>query len=78
MVLKLGMVITGEGRVVFCDQTVYGLNRVCVEQKDKYPDLEKWSEFVSQGRNIRTWRHRYTEKTVSNVFTGYLWIYWKE
>lgn len=74
----VGTIITGEGKVVRRDETVAGLHRMCVELKDRYPDLETWADMVSRGRTISLWRHRYTEKVVSNVFTGFLWIYWKE
>lgn len=76
--LAAGTVITGEGKIVRHDVTVYDLHRLCVELKDRYPDLETWSAMVSHGREMRLWRHRYTEKIVANVFTGYLWFYWKE
>ena len=76
--VAVGTAIMGEGRVVFRDCTAYGLERMCVAVKDKYPDLETWAEMVSQGRNVTAWRHRYTEKQTDIAFFGYLWIYWKE
>jgi len=74
---SLGTVITGEGKVVRRDVTRLGLQRMCVEMIGKYPDLELWSDFVSQ-RQPRIWRHRYTERVTEVGCHCYLWIFWKE
>lgn len=63
--------------MVFHDVTVYGLHRMCVGAKDKYPDVETWLKLL-ENRDYEIKLIRYTEKTVSHVFTGYLWFYWKE
>ena len=70
----IGTTIRGEGRVVFHDVTVYGLHRLCVSVEHKYPDLDTWCELLKD-KSLKS--HRYTEKA-SKIFTGYLWLYWKE
>lgn len=74
--MRVGTVITGEGKVVFHDVTRYGLHRLCVETAGKYPDVEVWLEML---KAYRVKSIRYTEKiTVGNLFFGYLWFYFKE
>ena len=73
----LGTVITGEGKVVFRDETGYGLQRMCVSTQGKYPDVETWTALL-ENRDLTFIKIRYTEKMVAHVFTGYLWFYWKE
>lgn len=73
----IGTVIAGEGKVVYHDVTVYGLHRMCVAVKDKYPDVETWLKLL-ENREYDIKLIRYTEKTVAHVFTGFLWFYWKE
>lgn len=79
--LSVGTKITGEGVVVFRDETVYGLQRMCIEQVGRYPDLEMWSEMLvrSLGGAPRIWRHRYVEKVSgeSGLCRCFLWMYWK-
>lgn len=70
--------ITGEGAVVFRDQTRYGLHRMCVAEFGKYPDLETWTMMLPKSANVEQSFCRYAEKILDNVFIGYLWIYWKE
>jgi hypothetical protein len=73
----VGTAITGEGLVIFKDVTVHGLHRMCVEQLDKYPDVEVWSELLA----FSGWRlalHDYRERLVSGVVVCHLWIFWKE
>lgn len=68
--------VEGEGRVVFHDETRYGLRRICVASYAKYPDLETWlgmlpPEAIAHG-------YRYVEKIEADIlFVGYLWIYYK-
>lgn len=80
--MRVGIRISGEGVVVFRDETVHGLQRLCVEQVGKYPDLEMWSEmlFGTLGRAPRMWLHRYTEKVnaEAGICRCFLWMYWKE
>jgi hypothetical protein len=70
--------IRGEGGVVFRDVTRYGLHRMCVAAYRKYPDLEVWAGMLPRGADIEGAACRYAEKIVSDVFVGYLWLYWKE
>lgn len=71
----VGTGITGEGKVVFHDVTMYGLHRMCVGVAGKYPDVEIWLELL---RDVHVMKTRYTEKMTVSVFVGYLWFYWKE
>ena len=71
----VGTAIKGEGVVVHHDVTRYGLHRLCISIPHKYPDLETWCELL---KDKPLWKHRYTEKEKSQVFIGYLWLYWKE
>lgn len=73
----VGTVITNEGKVVRHDVTRYGLHRMCVAVKDKYPDVETWFELLKNKPLIKI-KTRYAEKIVAGVFIGYLWFYWKE
>lgn len=66
--------IQGEGIVVHRDVTRFGLHRMCVATYAKYPDIEVWLTLL----NTLPFAHRYTERIVSDVFIGYLWLYWKE
>ena len=69
--------ITGEGTVVFHDETRYGLRRLCVASYSKYPDLDVWMGLLPTGADVEL--HRYVEKVVKqDVFAYYLWLYWKE
>lgn len=76
---RVGTAITGEGVVIFKDETVHGLHRMCVEQLDKYPDVEVWSELLAvSGQQLAIARHDYRERIVSGVVVCHLWLYWKE
>lgn len=66
--------ITGEGTVVRHDVSRYGLHTLVIAVQGKYPDIEVWLEMV-KGHAVL---HHYSEKIVAHVFTGYLWIWWKE
>jgi hypothetical protein len=69
--------ITGEGSVVFHDETRYGLRRLCVASYSKYPDLEMWMGMLRETADVRS--HRYVEKEIKkDCFAYYLWLYWKE
>lgn len=72
---RVGTAITGEGRVIFRDCTVHGLERMCIEQLDKYPDVEVWSQMIT---GATRWWHDYRERMASNVLVCHLWIFWKE
>lgn len=74
---RSGTAITGEGRVVFRDVTGYELQRMCVEVRDKYPDVETWLALLAD-REYKIIRIRYTERMKETGFFGYLWFYWKE
>jgi hypothetical protein len=74
---RVGTKITGEGVVVYRDCTVHGLQRMCVEQMDKYPDVEVWSQLLAFS-DERLARHDYRERLVSGVMVCHLWIFWKE
>jgi len=73
--LPLGLKIAGHGQVVFRDVTRYGLHRLCVMQAGQYPDETVWVTLV---RCCEVLAVRYTERIMAGVFTGFLWIYWKE
>jgi len=77
MTLRLGLKLTNEGVVVKADVTRYGLHRACIEQKDKYPDIEAWAQLI---RDPSLFQHRYTEKvdTETGIARCFLWLYWKE
>lgn len=66
--------ITGEGTVVRHDVSRFGLHTTVIAVKDKYPDIELWMEMVKG----RVMLHHYSEKVTVNVFTGYLWLWWKD
>lgn len=68
--------IAGEGGVVFRDQTLHGLHRMCVAAYGKYPDVEVWAGMLRT--NLDRAVYRYAEKILTDVFIGYLWLYWKE
>ena len=72
---RVGTAITGEGAVIFKDVTVHGLQRMCVEQLGKYPDVEVWAQMIGAWSIAR---HDYRERIVSNVAVCHLWIFWKE
>ena len=74
---SVGTAITGQGSVCFHDVTVYGLHRMCVETKGKYPDVETWLKLL-EDREYEIKLIRYTEKLNDVGFYGYLWFYWKE
>jgi hypothetical protein len=74
-VTRVGTAITGEGIVIFRDCTRYGLQRMCIEQMDRYPDVGVWSEMV--GAHSK-WLHDYRERLVSGVMVCHLWMFWKE
>ena len=73
----VGTAITGEGKVVWHDVTGYGLHRMCVSTKDKYPDVETWLKLL-EDRRYEIKSIRYAEKQNDVAFYGYLWFYWKE
>lgn len=66
--------ITGEGTVVRHDVSWFGLHIMVVAVKDKYPDIDLWLKMI-KGHAVL---HHYSERVTVNVFTGYLWIWWKE
>lgn len=68
--------ISGEGTVVRHDITRYGLRRLCVMCREKYPDIELWLGVLPKGAEALL--YRYVEKKTSGVVSQYLWIYWKE
>ena len=70
--------IAGEGGVVFRDQTLHGLHRMCVAAYGKYPDLEVWLGMMPKGVDPNRAVYRYAEKMTTDVFIGYLWFFWKE
>lgn len=73
--LAVGTRITGEGIVVRRTESRLGLHTAVIAERDKYPDIEVWLEPL-KGKDVRL--HHYSEKVVVNVFTGYLWLFWKE
>lgn len=70
----VGTKITGEGMVVRHTVSRLDLHTLVVAVKDKYPDIEIWME-VLKDKHILL--HHYSEK-IETVFTGYLWMFWKE
>lgn len=74
-VLKVGTTITGEGSVVAHRVSRCDLHTVVIAVNGKYPDIELWLEMLI-GKDVVL--HHYSEKIVANVFTGYLWLFWKE
>lgn len=69
--------ITGEGSVVWHDETRFGLRRLCVANYEKYPDVELWAGMLPKTADVKL--HRYVEKEIKkDCFAFYLWIYWKE
>lgn len=72
---RLKTAVDGEGAVVFHDRTRFGLCRMCVASYEKYPDLETWLKLLPE--TAAPLSHRYTERITSQVFIGYLWIYYK-
>lgn len=73
--LSVGTVITGEGSVVSHRVSRFGLHTTIIATNDKYPDIELWLEML-KGQSVML--HHYSEKVTANVFTGYLWLFWKE
>ena len=71
----VGTTITGEGTVVKHTVSRLDLHTMIVATKSKYPDIELWMEML-KGKNVVL--HHYSEKIVAYVFTGYLWLFWKE
>jgi hypothetical protein len=68
--------VSGEGGVVFHDETSFGLRRMCVASYDKYPDLELWLGMLHP--DAKPHAYRYVEKIEADIlFIGYLWIYYK-
>ena len=72
---RVGTAIAGEGVVIFKDVTVHGLHRMCIEQLDKYPDVELWSQMLGKWSMAE---HDYRERLISGVAVCHLWLYWKE
>lgn len=68
--------ISNEGTVVFHDETGYGLRRLCVMSRAKYPDLELWLGMLPKNADAKL--YRYVEKEISGIYSQFLWIYWKE
>lgn len=68
--------ITNEGVVVFHDETRYGLRRLCVMSREKYPDAEVWIGLLPKDADVKV--VRYTEINSAGVWQYFLWIYWKE
>ena len=68
--------ITGEGSVVWHDETRHGLRRLCVMSREKYPDLETWLGLLPKHADAKL--YRYVEKETNGFFNQFLWIYWKE
>jgi hypothetical protein len=77
MVIPKGTQVTGAGVVVFRDETVYGLQRMCIEAQGLYPDLELWSQMLIAQTAVSLWRHRYTERVTGFGCRCFLWLYWK-
>ena len=71
---RVGTKISGEGVVIFKDVTVHGLHRMCIQQNDKYPDVEVWSQLI----NWKIAAHDYRDRIVSNVVVCHLWLFWKD
>jgi hypothetical protein len=68
--------VSGEGKVVFHDETRRGLRRMCVASYGKYPDLETWLGMLEPTAYVCA--YRYIEKLEAGIlFVGYLWIYYK-
>lgn len=68
--------IQGEGTVVFHDETRFGLRRMCVMHREKYPDADVWVGLLPPTAEVKL--ARYTEKEVNGVWSYFLWLYWKE
>lgn len=73
--MPVGTKITGEGTVVRHTVSRYGLHTAVVAVKDKYPDIETWLELLKDRCVVL---HHYSERILAGVFTGYLWLFWKE
>lgn len=73
---QVKVTIRGEGSVVWHDETRYGLRRLCVMSREKYPDADVWLGLLPKNADVRT--ARYTEKETSGIWQYYLWLYWKE
>lgn len=71
----VGTTITGEGIIVIHRVSRLGLHTMIVAVKNKYPDMELWLEMLT-GKCVML--HHYSEKIVANIFTGYLWLFWKD
>lgn len=67
--------ISGEGTVVFHDETRFGLRRLCVMRRDAYPDAEVWMGLLE---NADVKSIRYAEREVNGIWSYFLWLYWKE
>jgi hypothetical protein len=67
---------TVQGKVVRRDVTRYGLQRMCVATRDRYPDVVAWCMGLRQ-YGVEPSLHYYTEQ-VRPAFIGYLWLFWKE
>lgn len=65
--------IINEGTVVRHTVSRFGLHTTVIGAKGKYPDIEIWLEMI-KGRVVL---HHYSERVTVNVFTGFLWLWWK-
>jgi hypothetical protein len=72
---RIKTAVDGEGAVVFHDRTRFGLCRMCIASYEKYPDIETWLKLLPP--TAAPLACRYTERVASQVFIGYLWIYYK-
>lgn len=53
----------------------YDLHCAVIATKDQYPNIEVWLELLKD-KDVRL--HHYSERVIVDVFTGYLWLFWKE
>ena len=63
--------------MVFHDETRYGLRRLCIESRDKFPDLEMWLGMLPKDADAKIYRY-VVKITREGVTSQFLWIYWKE